>query len=142
MLVPSRSTRKRQHRALRDDANYEFADVAHRHSPHPGRKLNKWERRTKRREKTMPQDRGFVTRVAESHFHLLNNTNANMAGVVDDTTNDEAVNDTQSTQLSSYKFSYGSQFSNGEVIAYVPIDFKDDELVDKLHTYLYDYFDN
>jgi hypothetical protein len=151
VLVPPRYIRRRQQqqRALRDAANDEFADVARKHSPHPGRKLNKWERRMKRREKTIPQDRGFMRRVAESHFHYLNNTQVDPVSGTDDEANYKTANDTQSTQLSSpaqyesgYKFSYGSQSNTGEVTAYVPIDFKDDELIDKLHTYLYDYFDN
>ena len=45
---------------------------------------------------------------------------------------------------SGFKFSYGTQSDQGtgSVTAYIPIDFRDGELVRQMYTHLYDYFDN
>ena len=107
----------------------------------------------KRRERTTPPSRGIMRRVAESHFHSSNTTQDNYINKQYETheSNGTASSRDQSTKYSSassfasrFKFSYGSQSEQGtaQVTAYVPIDFRDDELVQKLHTYLYDYFDN
>ncbi len=44
---------------------------------------------------------------------------------------------------SGFKFSYGTQVDQGagHVTAYIPVDFRDGELVRQLYTHLYDYYD-
>jgi hypothetical protein len=151
VFTPPRNGRKRyivEKKHKTDDA---YADVARKHSPHPGRKLNKWERRIKKRERAEPPSRGFMRRVAESHYDTLHKAQMNQ-----DTSDDEIADDSngeeESTHISSpsqvsesgFKFSYGSQTEQGtgQVTAYIPIDFGGDEVVKQLHIYLYDYFDN
>ncbi|KAL3795657.1 hypothetical protein HJC23_002064 [Cyclotella cryptica] len=159
VLTPPRSGRRRRQALMPQESGEDggslpdgIVDVVQRqHSPHPGRKLNKWERRMKRRERTVPPSRGIMRRVAESHFHSLNNTQDNYSNHPHES-HDAAGDPNQSTQYTSpaqtfqprFKFSYGTQSEQGtgQVTAYIPIDFKDEELVQKLHTYLYDYFDN
>lgn len=145
VFTPPRDGRRRHLKPKRNDTNDEYADVARKHSPHPGRKLKKWERKTKKREKADQPDRGFMRRVAESHFHAMEKKQHVKEDIGDD-------GEQQSTDVSSpsqvsdsgFKFSYGSHRDqgSGQVIAYIPIDFGDYEVVRQLHVYLYDYFDN
>ncbi|KAL7540946.1 hypothetical protein ACHAXR_010506 [Thalassiosira sp. AJA248-18] len=111
---------------------------------HPGRKLNKWERRKRQREKLKPVSRGRMRHVAESYLGSMGDT------VIDDDDNDDSEEGSnQDSSLrhlneSGFKFSYGttSDQGTGHVTAYIPIDFRDGELVRQLYTHLYDYFDN
>jgi len=61
-----------------------------------------------------------------------------------DSNNDDFDNEYTTTYPESgFKFSYGTTADQGtgQVTAYIPIDFGDDELVRLLYTHLYDYFD-
>lgn len=154
---------------------------------HPGRKLTKWERRKRHREKMMPVSRGWMRHVANSLLgkkndeekkggevgitsdgereDALRNTNTALDTAADEdgptasssTTTINKDNHTSSSSSSSastymetssgssgFKFSYGSTSdqSVGHVTAYIPIDFRDGELVRQLYTHVYDYFDN
>lgn len=141
---------------------------------HPGRKLTKWERRKRHREKMMPVSRGWMRHVANSllgnHKKMIGGgkeavvgfTNKSSGHVDDDgsttiatgtTNNDTTTSSSSSSPLphnttmmseSGFKFSYGtsSDQSVGHVTAYIPIDFRDGELVRQLYTHVYDYFDN
>jgi hypothetical protein len=154
---------------------------------HPGRKLTKWERRKRHREKMMPVSRGWMRHVANSLLgkkndeekkggevgitsdgereDALRNTNTALDTAADEdgptasssTTTINEDNHTSSSSSSSastymetssgssgFKFSYGSTSdqSVGHVTAYIPIDFRDGELVRQLYTHVYDYFDN
>jgi hypothetical protein len=143
VFTPPRDGRRRHLKSKRSDTNDQ--DVVRRHSPHPGRKLKKWERKMKKRERTSQPERGFMRRVAEYHF---NTVEKKQQANEDNDSNEEE----QSPELSSpsqvsesgFKFSYGGQKDqgSGQVIAYIPIDFGDYEIVRQLHVYLYDYFDN
>jgi hypothetical protein len=62
---------------------------------------------------------------------------------------DEVVGNDKPRQItgsesSRFKFSYGTRSDQGagNVTAYIPIDFRDGELVRQLHTHVRDYFDN
>ena len=143
VLTPPRDGRRRHKKHNPHD---EYADVARTRSPHPGRKLNKWERRMKKRERTAQPDRGFMRRVAESHFNTLNKKMEN-----DDINEsfDQSIQEEKSTESSSpshvsesgFKFSYGNH-GTGSITVYIPIDFGDVEIKRQLHVYLYDYFDS
>ena len=118
---------------------------------HRGRKLNKWERRKKRLDRLQPVSRGRMRHVAEQYL-------GKKVDVLDDdkdsdeTKEGEEEEDKQQQQQrpsaylyeSGFKFSYGTQSDQGtgSVTAYIPIDFRDGELVRQMYTHLYDYFDN
>lgn len=148
VFTPPRNGRQRRQALMQSQLEDDGANnhdgsvdfVQRQHSPHPGRKLHKWERRMKRREKNTPPSRGIMRRVAESHFHSSHTSNGTASSHAQSTKYSSAASSIESR----FKFSYGSRSEQGtaQVIAYVPIDFRDDELVQKLHTYLYDYFDN
>ena len=138
---------------------------------HPGRKLTKWERRKRHREKMMPVSREWMRHIANS---LLGNhkkvigagvgveeavgfTDKSSGYVNDDgstittssfssssSTSSSPYNNMTMKSESGFKFSYGtsSDQSVGHVTAYIPIDFRDGELVRQLYTHVYDYFDN
>jgi hypothetical protein len=129
----------------------------------PGRKLTKWERRKRHREKMMPVSRGWMRHIANN---LLGNKKMIQGGgsggehavegfdkATDDGSSSTTTNNTNSASSpsslpymseSGFKFSYGttSDQSVGHVTAYIPIDFRDGELVRQLYTHVYDYFDN
>jgi hypothetical protein len=118
-------------------------DSRHANAIHPGRKLNKWERRMKRRQRLEPVSRGQMRYIAEEHFSKISRKES---GDVED---DEAENEKQAQQYyvepeSGFKFSYGTRADQGtgHVTAFIPVDFGDDELVRQLYSHLYDYFDN
>ena len=110
---------------------------------HPGRKLNKWERRKRRREKMKPVSRGRMRHVAQTLLAPKEDI------TTEDDENDSAAEEgSQESSLphvseSGFKFSYGTQTDQGagHVTAYIPVDFRDGELVRQLYTHLYDYFD-
>lgn len=102
---------------------------------HPGRKLTKFERRKRRRDRLEPNSRGRMRHDAESY---------RAKSIMDE---EEVVgNDKPRTgsESSRFKFSYGTKSDQGagNVTAYIPIDFRDGELVRQLHTHVRDYFDN
>ncbi|KAL7520022.1 hypothetical protein ACHAWX_004774 [Stephanocyclus meneghinianus] len=148
VLTPPRSARRQRQALMQSQLGNDGANnhdgsvdfVQRQHSPHPGRKLHKWERRMKRREKNTPPSRGVMRRVAESHFHSSHTSNGTASSQDQSTKYSSAASSIESR----FKFSYGTRSEQGtaQVTVYVPIDFRDHELVQKLHTYLYDYFDN
>jgi hypothetical protein len=110
---------------------------------HPGRKLNKWERRMKRRQRLEPVSRGQMRYIADQHFSKISRKES------DDVEDGEAEDEKQAQQYyvepeSGFKFSYGTRADQGtgHVTAHIPVDFGDDELVRQLYSHLYDYFDN
>jgi hypothetical protein len=154
VLTPPRN-RRNQHGQRKDDT--ENKGIGRGVGDHPGRKLNKWERRMKRRERATPPSRGRMMRVAETHYNSLKNKRDNSQRdgdtVGDDVHQSQQQQQTQQQRKSTpsinaaesgYKFSYGtrSDQGTGHVTAYIPIDFGSDELVRQLYTHLYDYFDN
>ena len=128
VLLPPRGERRRSQREK---------DPRHANAIHPGRKLNKWERRLKRREKMKPVSRGQMRHVAETHFNKMSSNESEADRL-------EKEKDYFIEQESGFKFSYGtrSDQGSGHVTAYVPVDFGDEELVRQLYSHLYDYFDN
>jgi len=130
---------------------------------HPGRKLTKWERRKRHREKMMPVSREWMRHIANNLLgnekmaeEVGNGEEQDVAGfdkATDDGSSSTTTNNTNSASSpsslpymseSGFKFSYGttSDQSVGHVTAYIPIDFRDGELVRQLYTHVYDYFDN
>jgi len=119
-------------------------DPRHANAIHPGRKLNKWERRMKRRQRLEPVSRGQMRYIADEHFSKISRKESD-----DVEGDDEAVDEKQAQQYyvepeSGFKFSYGTRADQGtgHVTAHIPVDFGDDELVRQLYSHLYDYFDN
>lgn len=106
---------------------------------HPGRKLNKWERNKKKRDRL--QNLGSRSRmryIAEKYLGKKND---------DDSTEEEGDEEEKKPSYqfeSGFRFSYGTQSDQGigKVTAYIPVDFRDGELVRQMYTHLYDYFDN
>ena len=150
VLTPPRDGRRRHLLIKKHNPDDEYADFTRKHSPHPGRKLNKWERRMKKRERATPPTRGYMRKVADYHY---NSTPKQINEDINNDTNEHDPNSREQSTIhsspsqiseSGFKFSYGSQQDQGtgQVTAYVPIDFGDDEVVRQLHVYLYDYFDN
>lgn len=138
VLLPPRENRRSGGGAQRRKK-----DPRHANTIHPGRKLNKWERRMKRRQRLEPVSRGQMRYIAEEHFSKISRKESD--GVEDD----EAEDKKQAQQYyvepeSGFKFSYGTRADQGtgHVTAYIPVDFGDDELVRQLYSHLYDYFDN
>ena len=150
IFTPPRDGRRRHRAVKKHIPDGEFTDVIRKHSPHPGRKLHKWERRMKKRERSTPPSRGYMRKVADFHY---NSTHKQVDVDINNDT-DEAEHDREEESTihfspsqisdSGFKFSYGSRQDQGavQVTAYVPIDFGDDEVIRQLHVYLYDYFDN
>jgi len=135
VLLPPRGDRRRRRSQRKKDPRQENAI-------HPGRKLNKWERRMKRREKLKQVSRGRMRHVAEKHFDKITPKEEGEA-------EEEGQEVEQKEQYylqseSGFKFSYGTRADqgSGHVTAYIPVDFGDDELVRQLYSHLYDYFDN
>jgi hypothetical protein len=133
VLLPPRGTRRRSQRKV---------DPRHANSIHPGRKLNKWERRMKRRERMKPVSRGQMRHVADKHFNPIPSKESEA-----EADEEELQKEKQQYYLESesgFKFSYGTRADqgSGHVTAYIPVDFGDDELVRQLYSHLYDYFDN
>jgi len=104
------------------------------------KKLNKWERRLKRRDKNKAVSRGRMRHVAET---FLGPKKEDLKEEEDEDSAEESQNKTLLLSESGFKFSYGTQSDQGmgQVTAYIPIDFRDGELVRQLYTHLYDYFD-
>ncbi|KAL3770883.1 hypothetical protein ACHAW5_003971 [Stephanodiscus triporus] len=120
---------------------------------HIGRKLTKWERRKRRREKLEPASRGRMRHDANTYRERkrgkeggLGETFAAVGADADEAKGLGRRQTTPSTgvESSGFKFSYGTRSDQvvGHVIAYVPIDFRDGELVRQLQTHVHDYFDN
>lgn len=110
---------------------------------HPGRKLNKWERRMKRRNKLKQVSRGQMRHIAEKHFDKITPKEEDEA----EEERQEKIEKKEQYYRqaeSGFKFSYGTRADqgSGQVTAYIPVDFGDDELVRQLYSHLYDYFDN
>jgi len=132
VLLPPRNRRRLQRKM----------DPRHANSIHPGRKLNKWERRMKRRERMKLVSRGQMRHVADKHFNKIP-----LKGSDTEAEEEELQKEKQQYYLESesgFKFSYGTREDqgSGHVTAYIPVDFADDELVRQLYSHLYDYFDN
>jgi hypothetical protein len=126
---------------------------------HPGRKLTKWERRKKRRERLEPSSRGRMRHDAENYRErmkrkaeevgLRGETPAAAAGAIN-AGEEEGQGRRPTTpsppqqNSSEFKFSYGTRSDQGvgHVTAHVPIDFRDGELVRQLQTHVREYFDN
>jgi len=132
VLLPPRGDRRRSQRQK---------DPRHTNAIHPGRKLSKWERRMKRRDKMKQVSRGQMRHVADKHFDRI----ASKEGEAEE----EGLQTEKKQKYylepeSGFKFSYGTRADqgSGHVTAYVPVDFGDDELVRQLYSHLYDYFDN
>ena len=146
VFTPPRDGRRRHRVKKVQKVDEKYADVVIKHGSHPGRKLNKWERRMKKREKIASPSRGYMRRVADYHYNYIPNKEQIEQDADDAEIEDEFTQLSAPSQVSEsgFKFSYGSQNDqgNGQVTAYVPIDFGDDEVVRQLHIYLYDYFDN
>jgi hypothetical protein len=124
---------------------------------HPGRKLTKWERRKRRRDRLEPSSRGRMRHDAEAYRERKRRAEggggtgeapAAAAGAID-----AGEGEGQGRRLtaspprresSEFKFSYGTTSDQGvgHVTAYVPIDFRDGELVRQLQTHVREYFDN
>jgi len=102
---------------------------------HPGRKLTKFERRKRRRDRLEPNSRGRMRHDAESYRAKSMMDEEEVVG------NDKPR---MGSESSRFKFSYGTKSDQGagNVTAYIPIDFRDGELVRQLHTHVRDYFDN
>jgi hypothetical protein len=102
---------------------------------HPGRKLTKFERRKRRRDRLEPNSRGRMRHDAESYRAKSTMDEEEVVG------NDKPRTGSESSR---FKFSYGTKSDQGagNVTAYIPIDFRDGELVRQLHTHVRDYFDN
>ena len=111
---------------------------------HPGRKLTKWERRKRRRDKLQTgSSRGKMRYIAEKYLGKKDTTEDED----DSSTNKEKEDKSTSSPYlseSGFKFSYGTQSDQGigQVTAYIPVDFRDGELIRQMYTHLYDYFDN
>ena len=133
VLTPPRNNltnrRKPKQKMLREDGT----------RVHPGRKLNKWERNRKKRDRLQNLgSRGRMRYIAEKYLGKKND---------DDYTEEEGDEDERKTSYqfeSGFRFSYGTQTDQGigKVTAYIPVDFRDGELVRQMYTHLYDYFDN
>lgn len=97
------------------------------------KKMNKWERSLKKREKRHPVARGRMRRAAED---LRRPPEAPEADA-------DAGEDRHRLPASGFKFSYGTHDDQGagQVTAHVPVDFAEDELVRQLYTHVHDYFD-
>ncbi|KAL7549467.1 hypothetical protein ACHAWF_012742 [Thalassiosira exigua] len=105
------------------------------------RKLNKWERRKRLRERLTPGTRGHMRHDA---MVMLGSEDGQTDAVNAKDSGEENLESlSPSSMESGFKFSYGTRSDQGEghVTAYIPIDFEDDELVKQLYTHLYDYFD-
>ena len=134
VLLPPRGNRRRSQRKM---------DPRHANSIHPGRKLNKWERRMKRRARMQLASRGQMRHIADKHFNKISSQES-------EAEEDEGLQKKEKQQQyyleseSGFKFSYGTRADqgSGHVTAYIPVDFGDDELVRQLYSHLYDYFDN
>ena len=102
---------------------------------HLGRKLTKFERRKRRRDRLEPNSRGRMRHDAESYRAKSMMDEEGAVG------NDKPR---MGSESSRFKFSYGTKSDQGagNVTAYIPIDFRDGELVRQLHTHVRDYFDN
>ena len=146
VFTPPRDGRRRHRVKKVQKVDEKYADVVVKHGSHPGRKLTKWERRMKKRERMALPSRGYMRRVADYHYNYIPNKQQIEQDTDDTEAEDESNQLSAPSQVSEsgFKFSYGSQDDqgNGQVTAYVPIDFGDDEVVRQLHIYLYDYFDN
>ena len=103
------------------------------------KKLNKWERRLRRRERLKPVSRGQMRHTADSMLHPKEDD-------VDAESSEETGDEEEPpfATESGFKFSYGttSDQRSGRVTAYIPINFRDGELVRQLFTFVYDYFDH
>jgi hypothetical protein len=133
VLLPPRVNRRRSQNQKEDDPR-------HHTTIHPGRKLTKWERRMKRRDRMKPVSRDQMRYVADLHFNKISNKDSH--GEDDKTQNDRELRYLEPE--SGFKFSYGTRADHGtgQVTAYIPVDFGDDELVRQLYSHVYDYFDN
>jgi len=130
VLTPPRNnltSRRKPQKMLREDGT----------RIHPGRKLNKWERNKKKRDRLQNLgSRGRMRYIAEKYLGKKND---------DDTEEGDEEEKKPSYQFESgFRFSYGTQSDQGigKVTAYIPVDFRDGELVRQMYTHLYDYFDN
>jgi len=117
------------------------------------KKLNKWERRLKRRQRMRGVSRDKMRYVADSILGTDNRGHyGNDDGDGTDYEEEEAAEQQHQQQQpsssllpeSGFKFSYGthSDQGTGHVTAYIPVDFREGELVRQLYTHVYDYFDN
>jgi len=108
------------------------------------KKLNKWERRMKRRDRREPMSRSRMRHLAETLLGPKNNEAAEDDADADEDTNEGEMKEQPLLPESGFKFSYGTNTDQGtgHVKAYVPVDFREGELVGQLYTHLYDYFDN
>ena len=133
VLLPPRGDRRRSPQRKKDPR--------HANSIHPGRKLNKWERRMKRREKLKQVSRGQMRHVADKHFNRIAQEEVEKE---DEGPQTEKKQQSYLQSESGFKFSYGTRADqgSGHVTAFIPVDFGDDELVRQLYSHLYDYFDN
>ncbi|KAL3809930.1 hypothetical protein ACHAXA_004791 [Cyclostephanos tholiformis] len=130
---------------------------------HPGRKLTKYERRRRRRDRLETASRGRMRHDAEMYHErkrgeVGEDGEGGMSVAAGAVNADEEVERGGQTQprtkppcssvddgsYSGFKFSYGtrSDQGSGHVIAHVPIDFRDGELVRQLQTHVREYFDN
>lgn len=104
------------------------------------KKLSKWERSLKRRERRQPVSRGRMRLAARGARRAENGqarANPDAAG------GGARSREGPSRRESGFKFSYGTDLDQGagQVTAYVPVDFRDQELVRQLHAHVYNYFD-
>ncbi|KAL9182464.1 hypothetical protein ACHAXT_013116 [Thalassiosira profunda] len=135
VLTPPRGlTKERRRQALLEDGVDDDASSVHRR-----KKLNKWERRLRRRERLKPVSRGQMRHTAETMLHPKED---DVEAESSEETGDEE--EPPFATDSGFKFSYGttSDQRSGRVTAYIPIDFRDGELVRQLFTFCYDYFDH
>ncbi len=129
---------------------------------HPGRKLTKYERRRRRRERMEPASRGRMRHDAVTYRERKmveesgeDEKTSVAAGAVDAgeekgqgerrrTTPPSPLSSGENSLYSGFKFSYGTRSDQGagHVTAHVPIDFRDGELVRQLQTHVREYFDN
>ena len=124
--LTNRHNRKPKQKMLREDGT----------RIHPGRKLNKWERNRKKRDRLQNLgSRGKMRYIAEKYLGEKNE---------DDEEGDQEEKKPSYQFESGFRFSYGTQSDQGigKVTAYIPVDFRDGELVRQMYTHLYDYFDN
>ncbi len=185
VLTPPRSWRRRRRLNVGSDSSGSYDDDSDR-IRRSRRKLTKWERNRKKREKLQSSaNRDVMRYFAVNHGRLTKKMSMSDASGSD--TNDDYIrrrdqgdqdpddddltsrdddgidgnnNDDNNTSNnknnnnnnneytttypeSGFKFSYGTTADQGtgQVTAYIPIDFGDEELVRMLYTHLYDYFD-
>ena len=137
VLVPPRKDRMSARRNVRDDGTLIV---------HPGRKLSKFERRLRRRDNLKGVSRDKMRYYADKYLGPPKEEEGHALGGEASSGKDESSDEQNRIPYlteSGFKFSYGTSTDQGmgHVTAYIPIDFRDGELVRQMYTHLRSYFD-